>query len=375
MLYKLFVVRLLYRSLHAELASPSHAAFLILLVLLLAWLTGCAGLASYRSGKDDALRHLAVKLRLAPGAADATLSYRDACGESQNVPLGPLLEDTLVTEMSRLFQHVYVEGTSQEDPAADRTIEVGSGLKELVVFVAGKNKQRYPATVTLSANVSSFDASGAGLEQLQPRAHASGDVRTDRVSCEVHGIGSLVQKAVDDLAKDFGGRLLASTRFLQGVGVVQPGTGAVSEEPTALGQESSSDGGEQALTEPPTDPDGTSAVLSFRAILNDENQNQVLEGGERLDLEVKVSNTGGSPAHEVWVILSGSPVLIEHRPNPSRVGDLQPGETKSAKVSGELASISGQGEAELVMSLTASSPAVEYPRGKQFRVPVRPGTR
>ena len=71
---------------------------------------------------------------------------------------------------------------------------------------------------------------------------------------------------------------------------------------------------------------GDPPTMSFRASLEDENRNQVLDVGEKVVIRVEVANSGPGVARGVAVLLSGTPALIKEFTNPTLLGDIQPGE-------------------------------------------------
>jgi len=97
-------------------------------------------------------------------------------------------------------------------------------------------------------------------------------------------------------------------------------------------------------TDPPT--------LSFRASLEDENRNQVLDVGERLVMRVDVANSGPGVARGVTVVLSGTPALVKEFTNPTMLGDLQPGEKKQAVITSTLPASLPDQQAELLVQVT-----------------------
>ncbi|MER3425069.1 MAG: hypothetical protein C4293_19380, partial [Nitrospiraceae bacterium] len=69
--------------------------------------------------------------------------------------------------------------------------------------------------------------------------------------------------------------------------------------------------------------------LSFRATLLDENDNQVLEGGEQVGVRIDATNQGTAPIASASLVLTGTPALIDAfasaLASPMQIGPLQPG--------------------------------------------------
>src|SRR5207245_9195475 len=82
-------------------------------------------------------------------------------------------------------------------------------------------------------------------------------------------------------------------------------------------------GGSGGAGAPPAPTAGT-PTLSFRASLEDENRNQVLEPAEKLVVRVEVANAGPGVARGVAVELSGTPALVEAFAKPTLLGASQP---------------------------------------------------
>ena len=71
--------------------------------------------------------------------------------------------------------------------------------------------------------------------------------------------------------------------------------------------------------------------LAFTTYLKDQNNNRVLDGGEEVSLKVTVENKGEGAAKDVQVILSGNKTLTGYLGEKKFVGDINPGEKKSAE--------------------------------------------
>ncbi|MDI6744266.1 MAG: caspase family protein [Thermodesulfovibrionales bacterium] len=71
--------------------------------------------------------------------------------------------------------------------------------------------------------------------------------------------------------------------------------------------------------------------LVFSTYLKDQNNNRVLDGGEEVSLKVTVENKGEGAAKDVQVILSGNKTLTDYLGEKRFVGDIKPGEKKTAE--------------------------------------------
>ncbi len=71
--------------------------------------------------------------------------------------------------------------------------------------------------------------------------------------------------------------------------------------------------------------------LGFTTRLRDQNNNRILDGGEEVSLKVDINNTGSGTAKDVQVILSGHKELVSYLGEKRFIGDIKPGEQKSAE--------------------------------------------
>jgi len=107
---------------------------------------------------------------------------------------------------------------------------------------------------------------------------------------------------------------------------------------------------------------GTSpSLLVVKGTLLDENNNLVLESGEKIGLRIDVTNTGKTALNAAAITLSGTPILIEtfaSTLSPSvRMANLQPGETKSTILWGTLPANAEGSHGELTVTVIPSGTA------------------
>jgi hypothetical protein len=110
----------------------------------------------------------------------------------------------------------------------------------------------------------------------------------------------------------------------------------------------------------------------FRAIIRDENRNQLLHEGENVSLEIEVKNEGPGDAAGVEILVSGNALLVEMLPGVLPVGDIPAGDVKRLSVNSKVGKVSEATQAELVLALHAKSQAVRLPSVKRFLVSVKP---
>jgi hypothetical protein len=114
------------------------------------------------------------------------------------------------------------------------------------------------------------------------------------------------------------------------------------------------------------------ATVIFRAIVRDENRNQVLHTGEAVAIEIEVKNEGPGTARAVEISVTTTPPLIERIPSLVSVGDLQPGEVKRLTLDGKVATVKEAVQAEVLLILRAGSPSVQLPSAKKFLMAMKP---
>ena len=130
------------------------------------------------------------------------------------------------------------------------------------------------------------------------------------------------------------------------------------EELTGKGQGQTTAG---AQTPAGTLRSGEPSMLTVRATLLDENNNLVLEGGEKVGVRIDVTNSGTTPTSPATVSLSGTPALIDafagSLASPVQIASLRPGETTSTMLWGKLpANLEGT-RGELTVTVTQSGTA------------------
>ena len=126
-----------------------------------------------------------------------------------------------------------------------------------------------------------------------------------------------------------------------------------------------------AVVPAPASVDGPATVI-FRAIVRNENRDQVLHTGEAVAIEIEVKNEGPGTARAVELSVTATPLLIERIPSVVSVGDLQPGEVKRVTLDGKVGTVKDAVQAELTLILRAGSPSVQLPSAKKFLVAMKP---
>jgi hypothetical protein len=110
--------------------------------------------------------------------------------------------------------------------------------------------------------------------------------------------------------------------------------------------------------------------LAYTVGLQDQDNNKVLDGGEKLSLRVEVENTGEGTANNVSIELSGQKEIIDALGSKAQIGDIQPKQKKVHEFKGVLPVNIPSSTALLRVSLhefNGYSPA----RGKSFQIAMK----
>ena len=349
-----------------------RAASWVVAGLSVATLTSC----SLFSSQDDATigyyLPLTVQLRSDPSIAGAQLTYQDSCGQRQSLPIGAPLQDTLKRKTGRVFEKV-LTGETGSSPAPDGYVDTALGLAHVDLAIPRKANKRYPATVTLGLDFAYTAADGTVLYSKKIQSIGRGEVDVTEASCEVKGLDKIAQEAMgyvtDGMAKQLGtsNNIIdaAQAREAGGSKAAAVTSGAsVSAKPTVAPQ--------SAVAVPVPGPVDEPATVIFRAIVRNENRNQVLHAGESIAIEIEVKNEGPGTARAVELSVTATPPLIERIPSMVSVGDLQPGEVKRVTLDGKIGTVKDALQGELTLMLRAGSPSVQLPPAKKFLVAMKP---
>jgi hypothetical protein len=341
------------------------------IVLLLISLSGCSGTSkifSRFSEPDGYWLPLTVDLRLDPTVTDASLEYTDGCGRPQALSIGERLTTSLRKDMGLVFQRIQIPPAVQK---ADGAVDVALGLKEADLFIPRQTSKTYPATVIVGATISYTDDDGNVLYTKNLRTEAHGTVETEGQSCEVKGLGAVANEAITILTQGLKKHLGTSTKIREAAERKTSNGGPTVSSP--IPQVAASPSGVVATpvpTAPPPSAASQTASLAYRVMLREGQTNERLESGEKVTMEVEVSNTGAIPAKDVVIRFSGTAVLVEQFANPVPVGDMRPSEIKRVVVSARMPPTDAVRQGELVLSVEAANGA--SPDQKKFPIEWHP---
>lgn len=324
-----------------------------------ATLTSC----SLFSSQDDATigyhLPLTVQLRSDPSIAGAQLTYQDACGQRQSLPISSPLQERLNRKTSRVFVKV-LTGEMGPSSAPDGYVDASLGLAHVDLAIPRKANKSYPATVTLGLDFAYRAADGTVLYSKKIQSIGRGEVDVTEASCEVKGLDKIAQEAMGYVTDGMAKQLGTSNMIIDAAQARQAG-GPKTTPPI-----------QSAVAVPVPAPVDEPATVIFRAIARHENRNQVLHAGEAVVIEIEVKNEGPGIARAIELSVTVTPPLIEQVPSVVSVGDLQPGEVKRVTLDGKVGTVKGAVREELTLMLRAGSPSVQLPSAKKFLVVMKP---
>ena len=361
--------------------------------LLSCSLAGC-GLFSSRDGLQAGYYlPLTVQVRQASTVAAAQATYQDACGQTQVLTFGPQLAEAITRKSGRVFEKVVTDSGAVSVPV-DGYEDVSVGFTNVDLFVPRKATKSYPATLFIGLDVAYTAPDGTVLLSKKLKGAGSGDVDVQEASCEIKGLQKLVSEAIGLVTDGMAESLGTSVKIRQAAGAGHPGASAAgaTPPPSPLTQAPMTQAAPGAPTPaapvvpvpaPVPAPAAAAAVesgvseeqpstLVFRAIIRDENRNQLLHQGESVSVEIEVKNEGPGTAAGVEILVSGTAALADLFPEVLSVGDIPGGEVKRLSVDGKVGAVTEESQAELVLALRAKSSAVQLPSVKKFVMAVKP---
>ena len=322
---------------------------------------------------------LTPALWLSPSATTSGLSYRNACGQSATVPLADPLAAALSKKLGRVFTGIVPQQGTEHVHATDSLIEVGVGQKKIGLEIPGQVKGAYPATVTLGMELVVLAQDGTFLYNEKRQGRGQGQVEVSERTCDVRGLETIVQEAIDAVIDDFAKQVAASAKIREYATYhkTRPPTAST---PTQPGNILSAPTPAGKLTESSTIPTTGQAVLhgsvpqvttlSFHAIVRDENQDHLLQQDETLTIEVEVKNEGPSEANGVEVVVGGT--LMQRFPPTVTVGTVKPGEIKRVSITHRVADLKEEVQGEVVLSLRSATALTSLPPAKKFALKIKP---
>jgi hypothetical protein len=300
---------------------------------------------------------LTVRLDIPDALRQAQMFYRDSCNVPQAIPLGERLAEQVKADAAQVFEKTF-EG--QPTDPADAVLTAVLETSEIDLHIPRREIGEYPLKVLVRLRLRVKDAEGKMLFDEAVKGEGKWTARTDGVECTVQGLMLPVTEAVEKLSDREVESLTQSVRIRDAAIVLR------------TRRELMTGGKAPATAGPPVQKSAETPGLSFRASLEDENRNQVLDAGEKVVVRVEVSNSGPGVARGVAVVLSGTPALVKEFTNPTQMGDLQPGEKKQVAITSTLSSALADQQAELVVQVTEAA-GFGVPTKKRFVAAIQSG--
>jgi hypothetical protein len=333
-----------------------RTAVWVFIGLCIATLPSCSFFSTRDGGTIGYHLPLTIHLRSDSTIGEAQLTYQDACGQRQSLPIGASLQDALRRKTSRVFEKV-LTGETEALPSSDGSVDTALGMAHIDLAIVRKINKHYPATVTLGLDFAYTSVGGAVLYSKKIQSIGRGEVDITEASCEVKGLDTIVQEAIGLVTDGMAIQLGTSSKITEAAQVRK----AEGSKVAAATIPPSS-----AVTVPVSLLVDEPATVIFRAIVRNENRNQVLHTGEAISIEIEVKNEGPGTARAVELSVIATPPLIERIPSVVSVGDLQPGEVKHLTLDGNVGTVQDAMQAELTLMLRAESQSVQLPSSKKF---------
>jgi hypothetical protein len=340
-------------------------------------LTGC-GLFSSRDGLGSRYYlPLTVQLRNARSVAAAQVTYQDACGQAQTLSFGKALAEAITRKSGRVFEKVVTDGGGA--PPVDGYEDVSVGMIKLDLSIPRKVTKTYAATLAVGLDFAYTAADGTLLYSKKLQSLGRGDVDVTESSCEVKGLDKIAEDAIANVTDGMAIQLGTANKIREAAEArkagVPPAAGGAPPSPIVAASApvpavapAASSSVNKATGSMPDQP----GTLVFRAIIRDENRNQLLHQGEGVSIEIEIKNEGPGMAAGVEILLSGTAALVDTLPGVLHVGDLTPGDVKRLSVDGKVGVVAEATMGELVLALRTTSPTVQLPTVKKFLVAMKP---
>ena len=314
---------------------------------------------------------ISVVYKFDPNVTQAVLET-DACGLPYTVNSGEHITQAFLEVGKESFNSVMVSPPGQQaihvSSPHDLVIQIHMVHQSLTPDEKIGDHDQYYMNVLLQLQAVYSTSQGADLAKSPLTYQERRRVFTPQLSgqessCTTSVFDTLVYDGAEQLAKDM---LTTLPRVLNPQSV--PGTTAQTQPPHAAPPQPINLGASRPSSPP---------SLSFRTMLQDGNDNLILEGGEKVVLQVQTTNTGNSPIQSAVVNLSGNLEIIgafsRAAPLPIPLETLQPGETKTTEVRGRLPNGIQEGRGELIVAVILSNGASAGTH--KILAALQPGTR
>lgn len=286
-----------------------------------------------------------VQMEFDPSVTNAKAEYLDNCTHIMSMDIGSAVEESLIQAAHQTFHSVVVAGGTATPRNPDVFIRVRM-LEPRLKIQTDALYDRAPAELSLDVMAAFFDSSGQLIAERPLQV-----TRKERLQLE------LVQRRCDYVVDPFirDTSTMLATQFMQEARLLLDPTrhAQASASPSSV---STAGAASQAAGTAPSAPAAPLSALSFKATLLDENNNLILEGGERLRVRVDVVNTGSQAVQDIAVRLAGPPTLITQFPATQlSTGTIEAGGSKSLEFIATLPSSLNLHQAEFQVALASGT--------------------
>lgn len=315
-----------------------------------------------------------------PSVTTAEVSYHDGCGDMRSLALADALVSSVPKQLTGVFTGVRAQSQADEPIASDGVVEIGVGVRRLEIAVPKQKPGTYPATATVGMEMVFLARDGTLLFSKKLEGTGRGTVAVGGQSCDVEGVESIVQNAIDSATRGLAQQIAQSMQIREYAAqrntwvpvtarrrpsVEASAAGAGMLLPTVI--ETADDSPKVAST-----TTGEPAQLSFRAIVRDENRDQFLQPDESITIEIEVKNEGPGTAQDVTLMAEGKAELAALFPSEVHLGLLQPGEIKHTSITQRMTASQEALYGELTLNLRTISPVMSNPPPKVFHFTAKP---
>ena len=324
----------------------------ILCMVVAVTCTGCDKISIPRMSfdeKPEAKAPIAVIYHFDPALSQHTQTV-DACGFPYTIKSGEIITQTFLQVGKDHFSSVRTDSTSSTEPSSSspHALTVNLNIVDFRFDPADRlgDDDRYHVNVGLQLQAIYQDSQGNALAQTPLTYSDTTNVWTpaltsQSISCATGQFDEVVENAAETLAMDMVGVIP------QLYGQTQP------PQQTPKHSDNGYAGQFPSQSIPVQKPS-----LSFRTMLQDENDNLILEGGETLVLQIETTNTSATALPSAYVELRGTQAIVDAFSQvtalPITIGSLEPGEKKSTEVRGRMPESVQEEKGELKVSISIS---------------------
>ncbi len=351
-----------------------------MVLLLVLSIIGCSVLKRGKEPISSQPIPLTPAIWFSPSGTTAEVPFQDACGEAASFPLADVLMGSVPKKLNEAFTGLTAQSLPEETLASDGVIEVGVGLRRIDLAVPTQAPGTYPATARVGIEMVFLARDGALLFSKKLEGIGRGTVTVGDQSCQIVGLEAIVQEAIDSVADGLAKQMAQSAQIREYAAqrdtwvpmatrsrstAVAPAAGASAVLPAVV---------PEMVEQPPAAPAEVvhPAQLSFRAIIRDENRDQLLGHDEAITIEIDVKNEGSREAKDVVVLVQGKTEAASQFPSEVPIGTLQPGEIKHTSVTKRVMVPEQALPLELTLHLRAAGPLESVPPPKIFSLGGKP---